>query len=159
LEDAPRAAINAAIDMRNGIAAFNRTRAETSLAVHTGINTGLVLAGAVGGTVKRDFTVMGDAVNLASRLKDASSHGEIWVGQETYRQTRNAFEFASLPPLTLKNKADPVSAWAVHSVVPHVHRAQGAATRLVGRDEELTLLRRQLDRLAHGEGGIVTIEG
>ena len=159
LEDAPRSAINAAIDMRNGIASFNRGRVGTSLAVHTGINTGLVLAGAVGGPVKHDFTVMGDAVNLASRLKDASSHGEIWVGPETYRQTRKAFDFTALPPLTLKNKAEPVAAWAVRSMTPQVHRTQAAATQLVGRHAELAMLGQQVARLLQGEGGVVTIEG
>src|SRR6185369_15878270 len=71
IENAPRQAINAAIEIRNRIEELNRGEAlPAPLAVHMGINTGLVIAGEIGGRVKRDFTVMGDTVNLAARLKE-----------------------------------------------------------------------------------------
>src|SRR5262245_48451786 len=71
LENAARQAINAAIDMRNRLDELGRAqRSPMPVVLHIGINSGLVLAGDVGGETKRDFTVMGDAVNVASRIKD-----------------------------------------------------------------------------------------
>ena len=55
----------------DGIVAFNHAHG-TELGLHIGINTGLVVAGEIGGRDRRDHSVMGDAVNLAARLEDAS---------------------------------------------------------------------------------------
>src|SRR5262249_42431643 len=72
IENAPRQAINAAIEIRNRIEQLKRDGVlPEQLDVHMGVNTGLVIAGEIGGRVKRDFTVMGDTVNLAARLKEA----------------------------------------------------------------------------------------
>src|SRR5262245_38817525 len=65
LEDAPRNAVNAAIEMRSSIQHLvAQSRFPVPLDIHIGINTGLVVAAGVGGAAKRDFDVMGDAVNL-----------------------------------------------------------------------------------------------
>src|SRR5262245_42978082 len=89
IESAPRQALNAAIEMRNRLEEFTRTqKLPQRIDIHIGINTGLVLAGDIGGKVRRDFTVMGDTVNLASRLKDAAPIGRIYIGPDTYRATR-----------------------------------------------------------------------
>ena len=55
----------------DGIVAFNHAHG-TELGLHIGINTGPVVAGEIGGRDRRDHSVMGDAVNLAARLEDAS---------------------------------------------------------------------------------------
>src|SRR3990172_9508078 len=79
IENTARAAVNTAIEMRHCIDTLNTEhRTPDPLDIHVGINTGLVVAREVGGTVKCDFTVMGDAVNLAARLKDKSPRGKIW---------------------------------------------------------------------------------
>src|SRR5438552_15194722 len=93
--------------MMNAIAAFNRVH-KTQLNLHIGINSGPVIAGQIGTENHRDYSVMGDAVNLAARLEDASSSGEIFVGPNTYRQTVHAFEFEEISPLRLKGKEAPV---------------------------------------------------
>jgi class 3 adenylate cyclase len=116
LERAPQQAINAAIEMRNAIAELNRTeRLPVRLDMHIGVNTGLVIAGNVGGDVKQEFTVVGDAVNLASRLKDAAPNGSIWVGPDTHRYAREEFEFKKLPAVTVKGKERPIDAYEVTS--------------------------------------------
>src|SRR5262249_36124323 len=86
LENAPQQAINAAIEMRTELRRMvEERRIPMPLEIHVGINTGLVIAGNVGGEVKQEFTVMGDTVNLASRLKDIAPHKAIYVGAETHR--------------------------------------------------------------------------
>src|SRR5438477_4258453 len=69
-EDDAERALRAALEMMDALAAFNRANG-TELGLHTGINTGLVLAGQIGGHDRRVYSVMGDAVNLAARLEDA----------------------------------------------------------------------------------------
>ena len=72
---------------------FNRTKAK-DLGLHFGINTGRTVAGEVGTSVHHSYSVMGHVVNLAARLEDASSRGEIFVGEETQRLAAAFFEFA-----------------------------------------------------------------
>lgn len=122
-----------------------------------------IIAGQVGGNVKQEFTVMGDAVNLASRLKDAAPTGSIWVGPDTWRYTRDEFEYRALEPMTLKGKAKPVEVYELLSAKEQLHepkpKAAEHATELVGRDIEVGLLRACLASLARGEGGIVHVIG
>jgi class 3 adenylate cyclase/tetratricopeptide (TPR) repeat protein len=164
LEKAPTHAINAAIEMKNRLAALNAEAGLPSkLDLHIGINTGLVIAGQVGGEVKQEFTVMGDTVNLASRLKDAAPTGSIWVGPDTYRYTRDEFEYRQLEPLTLKGKAKQVDAYELLSAKERLHKPKPKtaehAAELVGRDAELRLVRACVAALGRGEGGIVNVIG
>jgi class 3 adenylate cyclase len=166
LERAARQAVNASIEMRTEIEAFGREHTTpVPIELHIGINTGLVVAGDVGGAVKREFTAMGDSVNVASRLKDASPRGAIWVGAEVYRLTRGEFEYRKLPALKAKGKEQEVDVYEVLSVRPRVHRARPDApermihSALVGRDAERERIEGRLARLAAGEGGIISIVG
>ena len=166
IENAAQQAINAAIDMRNRVARFNDTeQLPVRLDVHVGVNTGLVIAGDIGGRLKRDFTVMGDTVNVAARLKEAAGHGTIWVGSETYRYTRDDFEFRTLEPLVLKGREHPVPACEVLSVTRKIRRSGfGHSDRMifseiVGRDAELDLIKARIASLVGGRGGIVNLSG
>ena len=166
LEKAPLYAINAAIEMRNQVALMNREqRLRVPVDVHIGINTGLVIAGQIGGDVKQEFTVIGDTVNVAARLKDVAKSGTIYVGAETYRYTREDFEFRMLSPIALKGKEHPVEAYEVLSIKETFHRARpGTSGRiivsaLVGRDRELTLLEARVAGLVVGHGGIINLIG
>src|SRR5207237_1063197 len=72
------------------------------------------LAGEVerfGGRVGKAYTVMGDTVNVASRLQAAAPVGEILVGERTQRATDAAVRYRRLEPLALKGKREPVPAW------------------------------------------------
>ncbi len=160
-EDDAERALRAALDMMDAIVAFNRANG-TELDLHLGINTGLVVAGQIGGHNRRDYSVMGDAVNLAARLEDASSVGEIFVGPATYRLTQRIFDFEPVAPLKLKGKESPVE---VHrllgaKVVPKSTRGiEGLHAPLVGRDEELEEIRRALADLGDGQGSMLAILG
>ena len=74
-EHDPERAIRAALDLRGTLEEFNREQG-LALALHIGINTGRVLAGSVGGGGRRDYSVVGDAVNIAARLEELSQPNE-----------------------------------------------------------------------------------
>ena len=162
-EDDPERALRAALDMRQRIAAVNaeiehdtgHPAAEPLLSLHIGVNTGTVLAGAVGADQRRDYTVLGDAVNVASRLESAASQGQIVVGPGTYRLTRSHFAYEPLGHLALKGKTDLLEAYRLLELraAPLGGRgleSYGLAAPLVGRDAELAQL---LDAFAGVEAG------
>jgi class 3 adenylate cyclase/tetratricopeptide (TPR) repeat protein len=166
IENAPKQAVNAAIDIRNRLEQFDQDeRLPIPLHVHVGINSGLVIAGDVGGRVKRDFTVMGDTVNLAARLKDASATGQIYVGPDTYASTKNDFQYRPLKPLSVKGRTEPVVAYELLSARASIHRPKvGSSSRMiesamVGRDRELAQLRHHIEETLGGAGGIVSLIG
>jgi adenylate cyclase len=78
-----------------------------------GINTGKVLAGNIGSTGRVEYTVIGDEVNLASRICGSAPGGEVWVGPETYNQTKDYFTFDTLEPQMFKGKTKPVQIYRV----------------------------------------------
>src|SRR3989442_6940811 len=138
-ENDPERALRTALELMDAIAVFNRDHA-TKLDLHIGVNTGPVVTGKIGSQNRRDYSVMGDAVNLAARLEDASQDGEIYVGPSTFRQTMGLFDFEKLLPLKLKGKTE---ANAIHRLIglkaaPKPTRGiEGLRSPLVGRDTEL----------------------
>jgi adenylate cyclase len=78
-----------------------------------GINTGEALAGNVGSSGRSEYTVIGDAVNLAARICGAAPGGQIWLGPETYRQAKEHLDAEKLPPQSFKGKTEAVTVYRV----------------------------------------------
>jgi class 3 adenylate cyclase/tetratricopeptide (TPR) repeat protein len=165
IEEAPRKAINTAIEINKWMEGYSQSQGfGNDLGIHIGINTGVVVAGPVGSSKKREYTVMGDAVNVASRLKDISSSGQIYVGPSTFRYTRQYFSFRELESFTLKGKEEPVQAYEllsrteqIHRAAPHVQRDTGS--EMIGRMKELDQLLLALFKVINGKGSIINIIG
>jgi class 3 adenylate cyclase/tetratricopeptide (TPR) repeat protein len=141
-EDDEERAVRAALGMQAAMEEINAEltrRHDASFQLRVGINTGEVLAGAVGD----GYTVIGDTVNVAARLQAAGRPGSVTVGERTYRATSDEVEYRELDPLHLKGKAQPVPAWEAIGLVaaqPTRRIRARAATPLVGRDDELSLM-------------------
>ncbi len=78
-----------------------------------GINTGIALAGNIGSVGRSEYTVIGDSVNIASRICSSAPGGEVWIGAETYNQTKDYIETEELEPQKLKGKAAPIIVYRV----------------------------------------------
>src|SRR5258706_11563821 len=109
--EAPLAAVAAAVEM---LEAAKRYETEVGSAIpltlRIGINTRLMVAGDLRGRVVREFAVMGDAVNVAARLKDVGDPGGIHVGPQTHQGARGHFLFEAGEPLALRGKLERVPA-------------------------------------------------
>ena len=145
-EDDALRAVRAAVEARGALALVNDELVRDyglGLNTRTGINTGEVVTGdnATGSTL-----ATGDMVNVAARLEARAQPGEIVIGAATYRLVRDAITVEELPPLELKGKSEPVSAFRVLDVAPD---APGLRRRLestiVGRSLELARLLESFD--------------
>jgi adenylate cyclase len=110
--------IKAALEMRDQLEAFNADRKEgPTIRIRIGINSGKAVAGELGGINKKEYTVLGDTVNTASRLESSVAKPmQVVVGENTYLAARDHFEFRSLGPATLKGKSRTVEVYEVLGV-------------------------------------------
>jgi adenylate cyclase len=146
--DAERA-VRAAWGMQQAMAELNRAILPEygfELALRVGLNTGEVLAGRMGDA----YTVVGDTVNVASRLQTAAGVGAILIGERTQRSSGRAAVYREIGPLSLKGKADRVSAWEVVRLREPSDPRQSFRPRapFVGRRAEMSQLGALFDRVA-----------
>ena len=99
-------AIRAALEMRERLEEFNAERKEgPTIRIRIGINSGKAVAGEIGSINKKEYTVLGDTVNTASRLESSVAKPMmVVIGENTYKAAKDHFEFRSLGPATLKGK-------------------------------------------------------
>jgi class 3 adenylate cyclase/tetratricopeptide (TPR) repeat protein len=138
-ENDPIRGVRAALAMRAKLGALGWT-------CSIGVATGRAFCGAYGSPVRREYTMIGDVVNLSARLMQAA-HGEVLCSEATHRAARNRLHFDTLSPIAVKGKT---------GLVP-VYRACGGAEKetastqhaLVGRKAEQSAL---LERLRSLQG-------
>ena len=147
-EDDALRAVRAAAEIREAVGRLG-------LDVRIGLNTGEVVAG--GG----ETLVTGDAVNVAARLEQVATAGEILIGEGTHALLRTAVRDEPVEPLALKGKAEPVPAHRLLEVLPDVPAfTRPVEPPFVGRQNELMTMEQTLGR-AIGERSLqlVTIVG
>jgi class 3 adenylate cyclase/tetratricopeptide (TPR) repeat protein len=154
-EDDPERAIRAALAMQS--------LSLSPLSIRIGINTGPVVLGGVGTT--GEFTAMGDAVNLASRLEHAAPLGGVLISHDTFRLVRGIFDVLPQEPIAVKGKAEPIRTYIVRRAKARAFRmgtrgVEGVETRMVGRDAELLTLQNAFhDAMEDVETSVVTVGG
>ncbi|MCD4819173.1 MAG: tetratricopeptide repeat protein, partial [Candidatus Cloacimonetes bacterium] len=89
------------------------------LGIRIGINTGLVTTGKVGLGREGDFTVYGDAVNLASRMESNAPLNSIMIPLKTKKLIKDIFTFDSLGKIQVKGKVEPIEVYKVSGIAPN----------------------------------------
>jgi class 3 adenylate cyclase/tetratricopeptide (TPR) repeat protein len=163
-EDDPIRAIKAARKIHQVVDAISpvvENKIGQPISMHTGINTGLVVTGEVN-MQRGTHGIAGDTINLASRLSNLASPGEIVVDVDTCRQVEGHFTCEYKETTTVKGKADPVE---VHQVLSQrdkpitIRRLSGLRSELVGRKVEMAELLEAVENLKDGKGRIISICG
>lgn len=114
--DHAKRAVLMALEMQEAIAAMNRKWAaegRRTIGVGMGINTGDVTVGNLGSKDFLDYTVIGDAVNLACRLEQNAKAGEIIITQATYDEVKDVVEVEPMEPIRVKGKSEPIPVFRV----------------------------------------------
>lgn len=111
-------AVNATIEMRKALLEFNKGRGSPKkplIKIGCGLNTGPVLAGQIGSEDRLDYTVIGDAVNLASRVESLNKPfgTDILISQDTYNIVKDEFDCEPMQKIKVKGKSQPQQIYAV----------------------------------------------
>jgi adenylate cyclase len=115
MPDHAERAIRTALEMRDRLEEWNSERKEgPTLRIRIGINSGKAVAGEIGSINKKEYTVLGDTVNTASRLESSVAKPMmVVVGDNTYQATKDQFRFEFLGEVSLKGKEIKVPVYAV----------------------------------------------
>src|SRR5262245_21724356 len=128
------------------------------LQVRIGIHTGLVVIGEIGSSEKREILAMGETPNIAARLQGIAGPDTVVISEATHRLVQGLFECQDRGPQALKGVSMPVLVYRVLRESDVQSRFEAAVrsglTPLVGREEELGLLRRRWEQAKAGEGQV-----
>jgi len=106
-------AIKAALETQQALDHMQRGEPDTKAHFGIGINTGPAVAGNVGSEGRTEYTVIGDTVNLASRICAGTPGGHVRIGPQTYSLVKADVEVAELPPQHFKGKAEALPVYHV----------------------------------------------
>jgi len=165
LEDDAERALRAALAMKERLEGFNERwleKLEEPLTLHMGISSGTVITGNIGTNVRLSYNVMGDTVNIAYRLQDVASRGQILVAQSTYRLTHGVFEFRPLEPVRVKGKKDALAVFELLEAKTQrdtMRGLEGLISPLVGREWEGKVIRKAIAATKLGHGALILVYG
>jgi predicted ATPase/class 3 adenylate cyclase len=165
-EDHAQRACAAALDLARdlgGLAGDVRRESGLELAVRMGLNSGEVVVGRIGDDLRMDYTAQGHVVGLAARVQQLAPPGGIAVTEPTARLAAGFFDFVDRGPQHLKGARAPVRVFELRGtgrVRTRFDRARARGfSRFVGRDRELAVLERALDRARSGPPMVLLVTG
>jgi class 3 adenylate cyclase len=170
-EDDAQRAIRAGLGIVSALPELNarvqqslKVRCDFPLQVRIGIHTGLVVVGDMGGGGYRDpLAIVGETPNIAARVQGIAEPNTVVVSEATARLVQGLFQCHARGPQALKGVSTPVPVYRVLRESDVQSRFEVAVrtglTPLVGREEELGLLRRRWEQAKAGEGQVVLLSG
>jgi len=151
-ENDPERAVRCSLDMVADIERFNAHRSDDlsgPLGLHIGLHSGMVIAGNVGSDLRMDYSVIGDTVNLASRLVEIAPRGEIYLSTETHKLVADVVTAGGPIAVTLRGKSTPVEVYQLQGLRAEADRkaAMIGKDHFVGRRVELETIGRSLETM------------
>jgi predicted ATPase/class 3 adenylate cyclase len=160
-EDDPLRACLAAIEMLEAMDRF-ATERKMALAMSIGLNSGEVVALNVGSRERMEYTVIGDAVNLAARLEKVANSRECVIGENTYKRVKGKIRLKKLKPVMVKGKSKAQNVYLILGRVEAEEKAgalRSGSIKMVGRQAEMNGIRQAVQKTKAGAGQIVAITG
>src|SRR6202043_880162 len=160
-EDDAERAVQASLALVQAISALPT---KEKLSARVGVATGLALVGDMSDSaISEEHGILGDTPNLAARLQSLAQPGGVIISDRTKTIAGPQFEYLDLGKVEIKGFVEPVAAWQVagkSTVTSRSHALErGDLLPLIGRDEEMELLRRRWERAKSGEGQVVLLSG
>src|SRR5262245_45846214 len=165
-EDDAQRAVRAGLGMVEALGQLNTRLGEERgirLAVRLGIHTGLVVVGEGGGGTRQEQLALGETPNLAARLQDIAAPNTLVISAATLQLLGGFFAYQSLGMRPVKGLAQPVEVYQVLYESTARSRLEVAGstglTPLVGREQEVGLLRERWAQVKGGLGQVVLLSG
>jgi len=149
-EDDPARGVQAALMMRKELSSLN-------VRSYIGITTGRIFCGSIGNSTRREYTIIGNTVNLSARLMGAAGMQTALIERQgipilcdrvTYNNAKDVIEFETLPPQPVKGRKEAVEVFHPLDSKKSFIRPK---TELIGRQEEKTIFAYALQALSRGE--------
>jgi class 3 adenylate cyclase/tetratricopeptide (TPR) repeat protein len=135
-EDDCERAVRAALAIRDAVAGLNEGDEWLDLHIRVGVNTGEALVTLDARPSEGEWMAAGDVMNTAARMQSAAPVDGIFVGQETYWQTRHVVEYRDADAIEAKGKSERVPVWEAVALRDRADGRPTAEARLVGREAE-----------------------
>ncbi|MEI6777389.1 MAG: tetratricopeptide repeat protein [Chloroflexales bacterium] len=149
--DDPVRAVRCAIDLQT-------LADKLGLRLAIGVTTGQVFAGPVGSKSRREYTVMGDVVNLAARLMQGAGRGGVICDHTTYVSTRNELSWEILTPRTVKGHVAAVRCYRPTGSL-RARSSTGATHQIIGRAAEMGQILSTFEVAMAGHTRVLILEG
>ena len=164
-EDDPERAARASLEITKSIEENGKIKIGNrvkNLKARIGINTGLCISGEIGSDSRKEFTVIGDTVNLASRLQENAIPGKILIGEKTFQRIKDSFTTSSHRKLKIKGKKDLVSVYTLKGEkkkISFLEQKKNSYSPFIGRKKELKNLKEALKKSYRSKGQLIEISG
>ena len=160
-EEDPERAIKSALLFKKRLQEYN-ARNKTSLKIKVGINLGKVYAGDVGSDIKKEYTVMGDVVNIAARIMEQAKESQILVCEEVQNITEPIFQFSDAINMVPQGKMESIKVFEVlgqKSGFIKRHGIKGLKSPLIGREKEMKMFKGYLKDLLQKKRNTIILLG
>lgn len=134
-----------------------------NIKIRAGVNSGFVFIAPLGNEIRREYTMIGDAVNLCARIAASADNGDIVVTEEIYNKTYDLFEYKFLGEREYKGKKDKIPILKLinkkESQYKGIKRWIGESESIVGRKKEIKKIREIVNAVLGSKGQILCIVG
>ncbi|MBI3269008.1 MAG: tetratricopeptide repeat protein [Planctomycetes bacterium] len=166
-ENDEESALLCSLEINEELISLNARR-RTALLHRTGVNSGMAFCGNAGSLLRKEYTVMGDDVNVAARMMGRAPDHQVLVGAPTFARTQRRFRFSAPEDVKFKGKDAPIKVYTLLDArtdstgafqVGAPEDGSGGTTKTYGREPELEALDAAIARLSEGRGQLLVLSG